>query len=73
MDILKPEILHEISSQRKDEILKRSMVDVSSVYLETREIVVDIQKRGDVVSIEHYRQYKDNISENDLLVSAEEI
>ncbi|MFQ6041806.1 MAG: histidinol dehydrogenase [Candidatus Poribacteria bacterium] len=73
MDILKPEILHEISSQRKEEILKRSMIDVSSVYLETREIVMDIQKRGDTVSIEHYRKYKDDIGENDLLVSEEEI
>ncbi|HIE27209.1 TPA: histidinol dehydrogenase [Candidatus Poribacteria bacterium] len=73
MDILKPEILHEISPQRKEAILKRSMVDVSSVYLETREIVMDIRERGDVVSIEHYRKYKDDISENDLLLSEEEI
>ncbi|MBM3240974.1 histidinol dehydrogenase [Candidatus Poribacteria bacterium] len=73
MDILKPEILHKLSPQRKEDILKRSMVDVSSVYLETREIVMDIQRRGDVVSIEHYRKYKEDISEDDFLVTEAEI
>jgi len=73
MDILKLEILHKLSSQRKEEILKRSMVDVSSAYFQTLQIVTDIQKRGDVVSIEHYRKYKEDISEDDFLVTREEI
>jgi histidinol dehydrogenase len=73
MDILKPEILHQLSSQRKRKILKRSMVDVSSIYFQMFEIVKDIQKRGDVVAIEHYKKYKDDISADDFLVTAKEI
>jgi len=72
MDILKPEMLHELSSQRQEEILKRSMVDVSSIYFETLEIVSDIRKRGDVVSIEHYKKYKEDITADDFLVTEEE-
>jgi len=70
---LKPEYLKEISQERKKTILKRAMVDVSSVYLEMRDIVFDVRDRGDVVTLEHYRKFKEDISQDDLIVTPAEI
>ncbi len=73
MDILKVEFLDSISNERRKAILKRSMEDVSSVYQEVREIVLDIQKNGDSVAIKHYKKLKEDINSDDLIVKREEI
>jgi len=73
MNIMKPEHIENLTKERKESILRRSMEDVSSVYLEVRDIVLDIQKRGDIVSIEHYKKLKQDISTSDLVVAREEI
>lgn len=73
MDILKSEQLESLSRERKESILRRSMEDISSIYLEVREIVQDIQERGDEVSVEHYKKFKDNLTAQDILVTREEI
>lgn len=73
MNILKPEYLNKLSHERTKAILKRSMIDVSSVYLETREILMDVRAGGDVVSCEHYTKYKADISPQDFVVTEEEI
>lgn len=70
---MKPEYLKEISEERKKAILKRAMIDVSSVYLDMRDIVFDVRDRGDVVTLEHYRKFKEDISPDDLSVTQAEI
>jgi len=49
------------------------MLDVSSAYLETRDIVFDVRDRGDVVTLEHYRKFKEDINKDDLVVTQGEI
>jgi len=73
MVLLKPENLSSLTKERKQAILKRSMEDISSVYLEVRDIVLDIQNRGDAVSIEHYKKLKSDIATTDLMVTKDEV
>ena len=73
MILVKPEFIKDITKERKEAIMRRSMEDISSVYLEVRDIVMDIQKRGDIVSLEHYKKFKDNICPDDLVVTRDEI
>ena len=70
---MKLERIGSLTAERKEAILRRSMQDISEIYLQVRDIVLDIQKRGDIVSIEHYRKFKEDISPNDLVVTQEEI
>ena len=73
MPIIQVEHLKDLTPERMQGILKRSMEDISDVYADMREICVDIRKRGDAVSVEHYRKYKDDISAADLRATPEEI
>jgi len=49
------------------------MEDVSAIFAEMREICMDISKRGDAVTLEHYRKYKEHITPDDLAVTREDI
>ena len=73
MTIIKPERIEDLTAERKETILRRSMQDISEIYLDVRDIVLDIQKRGDIVSIDHYRKFKEDIGPDDLVVTQEEI
>ncbi len=73
MMIIKTERMGSLTKERKEAILRRSMEDISAIYLDVRDIVLDVQKRGDLVSIEHYKKFKDDISSDDLVVTKEEI
>ena len=73
MTIIKPEYIESLTEKRKEAILRRSMQDISDIYLQVRDIVLDVQKRGDIVSIEHYRKFKEDIDLDDLVVTREEI
>jgi len=73
MSILKPERMESLTKERKESIMRRSMEDISSVYLEVRDIVQDIQKRGDIVSVEHYVKFKQDITPEDIVVTRDEI
>lgn len=73
MSILKPERLESLTNERKEAIVRRSMEDISSVYLDVRNIVQDIQNRGDIVSVEHYEKFKKDITSDDIVVTREEI
>jgi len=73
MGILAVEQLGRLSAERRAAILSRSMTDVSDVYNDMRDIVEDISRRGDAVTIEHYRKYKADISAADLVVTEEEV
>ena len=73
MPIMKPERMEGLTEERREAILRRSMEDVSSIYLDVRDIVLDVRNRGDIVSIEHYRKFKEDIDSDDLVVTREEI
>ena len=73
MSILRVENLSELSDERRGEILSRSMTDVSDVYNEMRAVVEDIGRRGDMVSIEHYRKYKSDITAADITATEAEV
>jgi len=73
VEFIKPEKLKDLSSKRKDTLLKRSMEDISDIYEETRAIVHDVQKGGDRVILSHYRKHKSDIGPRDLMVQPEEI
>ncbi len=70
---MKPERLSELSPERRTAIMKRSMEDVSAIFAEMRAVCVDISKRGDAVTLEHYAKYKKDISAADLAVTRQEI
>jgi len=73
MSILKVERLESLSKERMESIVRRSMEDISSVYLDVRDIVQDIKNRGDIVSVEHYEKYKNDITADDIVATREEI
>ena len=73
MSILRVENLSELSDQRRAAILSRSMTDVSDVYSEMRAVVEDIGRRGDMVSVEHYRKYKSDITAADITATEAEV
>jgi len=71
--MLQPEGLSSLSATRRQDILKRSMEDVSAIFGDMREVCVDISKRGDAVTLEHYTKHKADISAADLVVTRDEI
>ncbi|HGJ65973.1 TPA: histidinol dehydrogenase [bacterium] len=73
MSLLKVERLESLSKERLESIVRRSMEDISSVYLDVRDIVHDIKNRGDIVSVEHYEKFKKNLTSDDIIVTKEEI
>ncbi|MFH0788266.1 MAG: histidinol dehydrogenase [Pseudomonadota bacterium] len=73
MEWIRPERLRDLSPERKEALLKRSMEDISDIYEETRAIVRGVQKGKDGVILKHYQKYKSDIRTQDLLVQPEEI
>jgi histidinol dehydrogenase len=70
--MIKVEKLDELNPDRRKKILTRSMEDVSSVFMEVREIINNIKKNGDKVAIEHYRKYKEDLASEDLKAAPRE-
>ena len=70
--MLEPERIADLSAERRQAILKRSMEDVSAIFADMRDVCVDIAARGDAVTLEHYTKYKADISPADLVVTREE-
>ena len=73
MTMLRPERISDLSPDRRQAIMKRSMEDISAVYEDIRAIVMDIKARGDAVSVEHYVKFKSDITAADIVVQREEI
>jgi len=73
MEFIKPERLKELSLERKESLLRRSMDDISDIFEETRATVHDVQKGGDQVILKHYQKYKSDIRPKNLLVQPEEV
>ena len=73
MGILRVERLVELSRERREALIRRSMADISDVYTDIRNTLEDIRRRGDAVSVEHYKKYKEDITATDIEVTREEI
>jgi len=72
MSIVKVEQLADLTAERREAIMSRSMEDIGDIYEGVRTICDDIRKCGDAVALEHYRKLKDDISPADLKVTPEE-
>lgn len=72
MPIITVEKLSELSPERYNDIMQRSMEELGDIYEEMRAICEDIRNRGDAVTIEHYAKYKDGLTAADLKVTEAE-
>lgn len=70
---LKLEFLGKISPERRKQLLNRSKTDVTEVLDEVRQILLNLRRDGDQESLRWHRQYKTDITLNDLEVKTEEI
>ncbi|MBP8951326.1 MAG: histidinol dehydrogenase [Armatimonadetes bacterium] len=73
MTIVSVERLSDLTPERRQAILSRSMEEIGDVFDNVRQICEDIRKRGDQVSLEHYKKLKDDIAPGDLKVTRAEI
>jgi histidinol dehydrogenase len=73
MGIITVEKLGELSAERYDAIMTRSMEELGDIYEEMRAICEDIRNRGDAVALEHYAKYKEGLTAADLKASEAEI
>ena len=71
--MLKPERIATLTPARRRAIVRRSMEDVSAIFADMRDVCVDIARRGDAVTLEHYTKYKADIAAPDLVVTRAEI
>lgn len=72
MPIITVEPLHELSAERREAIMSRSMEEIGDIYESVRVICEDIRARGDAVTLAHYSKLKPDISPADLKVTPEE-
>jgi len=56
--MIQPEQLSELSLERKNTLLKRSMEDISDIYEQTRGLVQGVQTQGDQAILKHYKKHK---------------
>jgi len=70
---IRPQTIDNLSPERLNAIMERSMEDIASVYEDIRKIVYDVKERGDIVVLEHYRKHKHDIGPPDLEVNPEEM
>ena len=73
MGIITVEKLSELTDERYDAIMQRSMEELGDIYEDMRAICEDIRARGDVVTLDHYTKYKDDIATEDLKATEDEI
>ena len=70
---LEPVTIKTLPRERLANILQRSMEDISSIYEDMRKIVQDVKSRGDASLIDSCKEYKEQVSQQDLEVRPEEI
>lgn len=73
MITLEIESLKNLAPERKQKLLKRSSLDVSAVLEDIRPIVQGIKREGDQVSVDFHKQFKDDLTAEDFLVTDQEI
>ena len=72
MPIVKVETLRELTAERREAIMSRSMEEIGDIYDSVRAICEDIRARGDAVTLAHYSKLKSDISPADLKVTPQE-
>jgi histidinol dehydrogenase len=70
---LKLEFLEKLTPARRQRLLNRSKTDVTEVLEEVRDILKALRRDGDQESLRWHRQYKPDITLDDLEVKAPEI
>lgn len=70
---LQPEDLSQLAPQRRQELLRRSMADVSGVYERVRSILEDIRQRGDAPNLEEHNRLRPGLTAPELRVDPREI
>ncbi len=73
MAVLELEFLEKIAPERRERLLNRSKTDVTEVLEDVRKILLDLRRDGDQESLRWHRQYKADITVEDLEVKAAEI
>jgi len=68
-----PEKIDDLSPERRKSIMERSMEDISSIFEDVRNIVMDVKNRGNAVALTHYQKHKADITTKDLEASENEI
>ncbi|MBW1681397.1 MAG: histidinol dehydrogenase, partial [Deltaproteobacteria bacterium] len=68
-----PEKLADLSESDRRAIMGRSMEDISSLYEYVRGLVMDVRERGDQALVESNREYREDTTAADLVVSPDEI
>ncbi|MGQ9730085.1 MAG: histidinol dehydrogenase [Candidatus Zipacnadales bacterium] len=72
MAVLNVEKIADLTPQRRQDIMERSMEDITAIFADVRDTVIDIRDRGDVVSLEHYQKLKHDITAVDIRVTGDE-
>lgn len=71
--LISPEDIGTLSSEKRRSIMERSMEDISSIYDYVRGIVKDVKDHGDPVLLKVNREFKEDVTADDLVVADEEI
>jgi histidinol dehydrogenase len=71
--LIEPEVINDLSSERRQAIMKRSTGKTPTVFEDMFKICIDISKRGDEVALEHYKKFKEDMTEKDFVVTRDEI
>jgi histidinol dehydrogenase len=70
---LKLEYLDKLTPERREQLLNRSKTDVTEVLEDVRKILTDLRRDGDQESLRWHKQYKADITVDDLEVTPGEI
>jgi histidinol dehydrogenase len=70
---LKLEYLDKLTPERREQLLNRSKTDVTEVLEDVRKILTDLRRDGDQESLRWHKQYKADITVDDLEVTPAEI
>ncbi|MCA1989595.1 MAG: histidinol dehydrogenase, partial [Desulfarculus sp.] len=70
---LAPQRLDDLSPARRQELLRRSLEDVSDVYERVRGILDDIRRTGDAANLAEHRRLKPDLTAAELKVTPAEI
>ena len=72
--MLQPERIENLRPEQYEAIMKRSRVDITSIYEKVREIVYSVRDKGEKVFFDYYKEkYKPDMTLGDLEVSKGEI
>ena len=67
------EYLEDLDPKRREQILRRSLEDVSGVYGRVRQILEDIRATGDQANLKEHASLKEGLEASDFRVSEQEI